>query len=91
MITSYFLFSSKLMESALNLHSLQFWQALQLAGVPVPRALAQIKSRGWECSALTLFTEAMHALLSHVHPGESYLININIVDGNGTLIGLLSL
>ncbi len=35
-MTSYFLFSLKLMESALNLHSLQFWHAVVLGSNPAP-------------------------------------------------------
>jgi hypothetical protein len=36
MITLYSLLSLKLMYSALNLRSLQFWQAAHLAGVSIP-------------------------------------------------------
>ncbi len=59
----------ELMKSAPSLHSLRFRHAAHLAGLSVPKVLPQKKSRGWKCSVLTPFTEAVHAQSSHMHPG----------------------
>jgi hypothetical protein len=55
-----------------ELELLAILAGLALGWCTCAKSLARIKSRGWKCSALTLFTEAMHALLSHVHPGELF-------------------